>query len=106
MAAADREEPLALEDLERFAAAPYLAGRGLTGQELRWLGRVLGPGIFDAEHAFTIEQVDDGQVRLVQHEQFRGLLVPFMGRSLDRHTLPAFEQMNQALKRRAEQPQP
>ena len=76
------------------------------GQELRWLGRVLGPGIFDAEHAFTIEQLDDGQVRLVQHEQFRGLLVPFMGRSLDRHTLPAFEQMNQALKCRAEQPQP
>jgi hypothetical protein len=76
------------------------------GQELRWLGRVLGPGIFDAEHAFTIEQLDDGQVRLVQHEQFRGVLVPFMGRSLDRRTLPAFEQMNQALKRRAEQPRP
>ena len=76
------------------------------GQELRWLGRVLAPGIFDAEHAFTIERLDDDQVRLVQDEQFRGLLVPFMGRSLDRHTLPAFEQMNQALKRRAEQPQP
>jgi hypothetical protein len=43
---------------------------------------------------------------MVQHEQFRGLLVPFMSRSLDRNTLPAFEQMNQALKRRAEQPQP
>jgi hypothetical protein len=34
------------------------------------------------------------------------VLVPFMGRSLDRRTLPAFEQMNQALKRRAEQPRP
>jgi hypothetical protein len=74
-------------------------------QQLRWLGRVLAPGIFDAEHTFTIEQLGDGQVRLVQREQFRGLLVPVMGRSLDRHTLPAFEQMNQALKRRAEQPQ-
>jgi len=31
--------------------------------------------------------------------------VPLVGGSLDRHTLPAFEQMNQALKRRAEQPQ-
>jgi hypothetical protein len=77
------------------------------GQELRWLGRVVAPGIFDAEHTFTIERLDDGpQVRLVQQEQFRGLLVPFMSRSLDRHTLPAFEQMNQALKRRAERPQP
>jgi len=44
--------------------------------------------------------------QVIQHEQFRGVLVPFMGRSLDRRTLPAFEQMNQALKRRAEQPRP
>jgi hypothetical protein len=29
-----------------------------------------------------------------------------MARSLDRHTLPGFELMNQALKHRAEQPQP
>ena len=76
------------------------------GRRLRWQGRLGMRGIFDAEHTFTIEQVGDGQVRLVQDEQFRGLLVPFMSRSLDRHTLPAFEQMNQALKRRAEQPQP
>ena len=76
------------------------------GQQLRWLGRAVAPGIFDAEHTFTIERLGDGQVRLVQQEQFRGLLVPFMARSLDRHTLPAFKQMNQALKRRAEQSQP
>jgi hypothetical protein len=75
------------------------------GRRLRWLGRLLVPGIMDAEHTFTIDPLGDGQVRLVQHERFSGLLVPFLGRSLDRHTLPAFEQMNQALKRRAEQPQ-
>jgi hypothetical protein len=75
------------------------------GRRLRWLGRLLVPGVFDAEHTFTIESLGDGQVRLVQHERFRGLLVPFLGKSLDRHTLPAFELMNQALKRRAEQPQ-
>jgi hypothetical protein len=75
------------------------------GRRLRWLGRLLVPGILDAEHTFTIEPLGDGQVRLVQRERFSGLLVPFLGRSLDHHTLPAFEQMNQALKRRAEQPQ-
>jgi hypothetical protein len=32
------------------------------------------------------------------------VLVPFPARSPDRRTLPAFEQMNQGLKRRAEQP--
>jgi hypothetical protein len=72
------------------------------GRELRWLGRLLVPGLFDGEHRFTIRPLGDGQVRLVQQEDFRGLLVPLLAGSLDRRTLPAFEQMNQALKRRAE----
>ena len=72
------------------------------GRRLRWLGHLLVSGIFDGEHRFTIEPLGEGRARLVQQEDFRGLLVPLMARSLDRHTLPAFEQMNQALKRRAE----
>jgi hypothetical protein len=75
------------------------------GRRLRWLGRLLVPGVMDADHSFTIEPLGGGQVRLVQRERFSGLLVPLVRGSLDRHTLPAFEQMNQALKRRAEQPQ-
>jgi hypothetical protein len=87
-------------------------GRGTTfrptvleadpGKRLRWIGHLLVPGVFDGEHSFTIQPLGDGQVRLVQQEDFRGLLVPLLARSLDRRTLPAFEQMNQALKRRAE----
>jgi hypothetical protein len=76
------------------------------GRRLRWIGRMLTPGIFDGEHTFTIQPLGDGQVRLVQQEQFRGLLAPLMAKSLDRHTLPGFELMNQALKHRAEHPQP
>jgi hypothetical protein len=71
-------------------------------RRLRWLGHLLVPGIFDGEHSFTIEPLDDGTVRLVQREDFRGVLVPMLARSLDRRTLPAFERMNQALKQRAE----
>jgi hypothetical protein len=74
------------------------------GRRLRWLGRLLVNGIFDGEHRFTIEPLGEGRARLVQQEDFRGLLVPLMARSLDRRTLPAFELLNQALKRRAEQP--
>jgi hypothetical protein len=74
------------------------------GRRLRWLGRLLVKGIFDGEHSFTIEPLGEGRARLVQQEDFRGLLVPLMARSLDRRTLPAFELLNQALKRRAEQP--
>jgi hypothetical protein len=67
-------------------------------------GRTAVPGIFDAEHCFTITARDDGRVHLSQHERFTGLLVPLFGRSLDRHTKPAFDAMNAALKHRAEQP--
>jgi hypothetical protein len=74
------------------------------GRRLRWLGHLLVNGIFDGEHSFTIEPLGEGRARLVQQEDFRGLLVPLMARSLDRRTLPAFELLNQALKRRAEQP--
>jgi hypothetical protein len=72
------------------------------GRRLRWLGRLLAPGIFDGEHSFTIEAVGEGKVRVIQEEQFRGILVPLLWRSLQRRTLPAFEQMNLALKQRAE----
>jgi hypothetical protein len=61
------------------------------------------PGIFDADHTVTIAPREEGGVRLSQDEHFRGLLVPLLARSLDRHTQPAFEAMNAALKHRAEQ---
>jgi hypothetical protein len=74
------------------------------GHRLRWRGRFGIPGIFDAEHVFTITPRGGGGVRLAQDETFTGALVPLMARSLDRHTRPAFEAMNTALKHRAEQP--
>jgi hypothetical protein len=73
------------------------------GHRLRWRGRLGVTGVFDAEHVFTLTSRDDGGVTLCQVEEFTGVLVPFMARSLDRHTLPAFVTMNEALKARAEQ---
>jgi hypothetical protein len=72
------------------------------GHRLRWRGRFVVPGLFDAEHIFTITSLDGGGVRLAQDEHFQGLLVPLLAGSLDDHTLPAFEAMNAALKQRAE----
>ena len=40
--------------------------------------------------------------RFIQRERFTGALVPFVRRSLDRGTLPAFQAMNAAIKDRAE----
>jgi hypothetical protein len=73
------------------------------GTELRWLGRVIFPGIFDGEHRFQIESLGDRQVRFIHSERFSGLLVPFFWRSLDTQTRRGFEAMNQALKLRSEQ---
>ena len=73
-----------------------------TARELRWLGRVGLPRIFDGEHSFTLEPRGRDGVRLVHAECFRGLLVPFLWRGLDTDTRSGFEQMNQALKKRAE----
>jgi hypothetical protein len=71
-------------------------------RELRWLGHLLTPGLFDGEHSFTIEPLEDNRVRFVQREAFKGLLVPLFARSLETNTQQGFEQMNRALKERAE----
>ncbi len=72
-------------------------------RELRWLGRVVLPGIFDGEHSFVIESLGANRVRFIQREIFNGLLVPLMARGLETDTQRGFEEMNQALKARAEQ---
>jgi hypothetical protein len=73
-----------------------------TNRELRWLGRLGVPGLFDGEHCFTLEPIEGGQTRLRQCEVFTGVLVPLFARSLDDGTKKGFEAMNLALKARAE----
>jgi hypothetical protein len=87
-------------------------GRGMTfkpkvlnaepNRELRWLGHLLVPGVFDGEHSLAIQPLGEARVRFVQRETFRGLLLPLFARSLDNHTQRGFEEMNRALKERAE----
>ena len=89
-------------------------GKGMTfkptvlkaepAQELRWIGHLMFPGIFDGEHHFIIEAQDDKRVRLVQGERFTGILVPLMAAmGLFKNTQQGFEAMNRALKARAEE---
>jgi len=86
-------------------------GRGMTvrptvlvadrNRELRWVGRLLFPGIFEGEHVFQITPLGNGRVRLLQQETFRGFLVPVLRWWLDGQTRAGFEAMNRALKERA-----
>jgi hypothetical protein len=70
--------------------------------QLRWLGHLFVPGLFDGEHSLVIQPLGEDRVRFVQGESFRGLLVPLFASSLDNGTLRGFEEMNRALKERAE----
>ena len=69
------------------------------GRELRWRGKLFVRGIFDGEHYFRIEPTGAG-CRLVQGEQFSGLLVGLMGAGFFDSVRRGFEAMNQALKAR------
>lgn len=71
------------------------------GRELRWLGHLGVPGVFDGEHAFRIEATGDGGSRFTQSESFSGLLVRPFAKALDK-TEAGFRQMNEALRERVE----
>lgn len=71
------------------------------GRELRWLGHLLVPGIFDGEHRFLIEDAGSGRVRLTQSERFGGILLPLLWKRLrGGGTAKGFRAMNEALARR------
>ncbi len=72
-------------------------------RELRWLGRLGLPGLFDGDHRFTLEALDGGRTRLTQRETLAGLLVPVLGAFIAGRSQPGFDEMNRALKRRAEE---
>ena len=68
------------------------------GHELRWIGHLLVPGVFDGEHRFRIEEAGPGRVRFVQSERFRGILLPLLWKRLrDGGTAAGFRAMNEAL---------
>ena len=70
-------------------------------RELRWLGRLLLPGLLDGEHIFRLEALGDGRTRFTQAERFSGIFVRAFRTTLDKTEL-GFEQMNTALKAQAE----
>jgi len=71
-------------------------------RELRWRGRLIMPGLFDGEHVFNIDALGANRARFTQREVFTGVLVPLFARGLDTDTQRGFEEMNLALKERAE----
>lgn len=68
------------------------------GRELRWLGRLYLPRLFDGEHYFLLA-AENGGTRLIQGERFRGVLLWAMDVQPFR---AEFDRANAGLKARAE----
>jgi hypothetical protein len=70
-------------------------------RELRWVGNLMLPGLFDGEHSLRV--VDEGRTcRFQQSERFSGVLAPLFSGGMFDATQRGFEAMNAALKVRAE----
>ena len=67
-------------------------------EELRWLGRVLIPKLFDGEHYFTIKVNNDETTKFIQGENFSGILALLLWSSMEQDTKNGFEEMNKAIK--------
>ena len=71
-------------------------------KDLRWLGHLLLPGLFDGEHIFELIEIDGSNTRFIQRENFKGLLVPVFWKQLNTKTRRGFEMMNEKIKELAE----
>ncbi|MDY9923825.1 SRPBCC domain-containing protein [Methanobacterium sp.] len=96
-------------DLKAFIQPPNSSGMTIkpkileyhAGKELRWLGRLWIPKLFDGEHSWITEEINENKTLFIQKERFSGLFVPF-GSTLLKNTKTGFEMMNRALKEEAE----
>jgi hypothetical protein len=86
-------------------------GKGMTfkpniltleaNKEFRWKGKLGINGIFDGEHYFILESVDKDITKFIHGEKFSGLLVPLVGKMLDK-TQKGFQLMNESIKNECE----
>jgi len=70
-------------------------------KEFRWKGKLGIKGIFDGEHFFILDKLNEDQTKFIHGEKFSGILVALMGGALEK-TKDGFQLMNQALKKECE----
>ena len=67
-------------------------------KEFKWLGHLWVPGLFDGEHSFTLQEMENGTTLFIQSEKFNGILVPLLKKMIEGNTIQGFHLMNQKLK--------
>jgi len=74
----------------------------VRNSELRWRGYFVMPGLFDGEHVFVVEKLSKVKTLFMHSETFMGILSPILLPIIRKRTQKSFENMNDALKVRAE----
>jgi len=72
-----------------------------SNKEFRWKGKLGISGIFDGEHYFILEFLENDKTKLIHGEKFSGLLVPLLAKMLDK-TKKGFQLMNESIKKECE----
>ncbi len=73
-----------------------------TNKALRWRGKLGMQGIFDGEHYFRLEELDEKTTKLIHGEHFTGVLVKPLLWLIGKATEQGFISMNKALKQISE----
>jgi len=72
-----------------------------SNKEFRWKGKLGINGIFDGEHYFILEFLENDKTKFIHGEIFSGLIVPLVGKMLDK-TQKGFQLMNETIKNECE----
>lgn len=77
-----------------------------ANRRLAWRETIVSPRVFEEEHEFEIEAIDQSHTRLIQSTRMRGVLVGLVWDRLSPELSRGLAAMNQALKRRLGQGAP
>lgn len=69
----------------------------IPNQHLEWLGKV-PLGVFNGQHYFKLESINDHQTKLIHGEIFSGWLSGLILKQIGKATQEGFVQMNKSLK--------
>lgn len=71
-------------------------------KSFRWKGKLGMKGIFDGEHYFNFETIENGKTKLTHGENFSGILSGIVLKMIGEKTENGFHAMNEALKKECE----
>ena len=79
-----------------------VVGKVIENQYYDWTGHLFFKGLFDGHHYFQLEDIGNGQVKLIHGENFSGILSSYILNKIGGDTRNNFIRMNGAVKKRAE----